>query len=70
LGFFLGGYLDSLFNTGSRMRITLTAILFIFSVYHMVKDGKEYEDEIEHQDHPEKFINQTKTENNHDTPTE
>ncbi len=66
LGIFLGGYLDSLFSTGSRIRITLTALFFIVSVYHMVKDGQRYEDKIEHQDHPEKFINQTE-EKNYDT---
>lgn len=55
LGLLLGDFLDRKYNTSPWIEVCLTGILFIFSVYHMVKDGKKYEDDLDHIDHPERF---------------
>lgn len=52
-GVLVGDFLDDAFNTSPWLEIILTGVFFIFSLYHMVKDGKKYEDEIEHETHPE-----------------
>ncbi len=53
LGVLLGDFLDKRFHTSPWIEIILTALLFMFSVHHMVQDGKKYEEEIEHELHPE-----------------
>ncbi len=53
LGVILGDFLDEKFDTSPWIEIILTGVLFLFSVYHMVKDGKKYEEEIDHELHPD-----------------
>lgn len=51
VGVLLGDFLDTKFGTSPWIEVILTGVLFIFSVYHMVTDGKKYEKELEVQEH-------------------
>ncbi len=59
VGVIFGDFVDKKFNTSPWIEIILTGILFIYSIYHMIKDGKKYEEEIEHELHPDTIKNQT-----------
>lgn len=63
LGVLLGDFLDKKFRTSPWVEIILTGLFFMFSIYHMIKDGKKYEDEIEHELHPDHHNHQI-TDNN------
>jgi F0F1-type ATP synthase assembly protein I len=57
-GVIAGDFLDKKFQTSPWAEMILTGLFFMFSIYHMVKDGKKYEEEIEHELHPDHNDNQ------------
>lgn len=51
IGLFLGDWIDVKLGTSPWVEISLIGILFIFSMHHLLRDGKKYEEELDKQDH-------------------
>lgn len=51
IGLFLGDWIDTKLGTSPWIESSLTVILFLFSIHHLLKDGKKYEEELDKQDH-------------------